>query len=129
MVSRQTGFRAGSRKPMLARDQTRKLRPMKSHSALLARIFRSSHSRNAGSVQEDNCCVISSRPRDERPVVPRKVVALVAKRKCRQGTQMQPARKRATRPARMRLGSEAIIMVYQDSDKEFDHVEGTACCK
>ena len=42
MMGRYCALVSGSRSPMFTSDQTRKLRPMKSHSALLPRIFLSS---------------------------------------------------------------------------------------
>ena len=39
ITGRYCAFISGSRRPMFTSDQTRKLRPMKSHSALLPRIF------------------------------------------------------------------------------------------
>src|SRR5580698_5717034 len=72
---------------------------MKSHSALLARIFLSSASCKDGSVQSCNWCADNWPAMGERPCGCQKSNAGLAKIKCKHGNQIMPAIIKATSPA------------------------------
>src|SRR6266571_2935022 len=91
---------------------TRKLRPMNSRSALLARILRSSRSRRCRSVQSWSCPAVSSRARGERPLVWTNSEADLAKNRWRHGSQMTTPIISAATPVRILFARDIMLLEF-----------------